>query len=111
MQDRHIFNRSVQCTFVGSGRVYDYRTAVGLSTFLGVFGVDRFYLGYPALGLLKLSTLGFFLLGWIADVVLITGQLVGPADGTAYRMGWYGPRVDPEFMTADEYRSSEACVT
>ncbi len=29
----------------------------------GMFGADRFYLGYPAIGVLKFATLGFFFIG------------------------------------------------
>ncbi|PRP74463.1 hypothetical protein PROFUN_06592 [Planoprotostelium fungivorum] len=63
---------------------YYYKRAVGLSVFLGYFGVDRFYLGYPAIGLLKLGTFGGFLFGAWIDVILISTQVVGPADGSAY---------------------------
>lgn len=69
-----------------------------LSVFLGMIGADRFYLGYPAIGLLKLSTLGFFFIGQAIDVVLIALQIVGPADGTAYRTNYYTFRAAPDSL-------------
>ena len=75
------FFRDAPCRWTNG---YDFETALLLSVFLGMFGADRFYLGYPALGLLKFSTLGFFFLGHLLDIVLIASQVVGPADGSHY---------------------------
>ena len=72
---------------------YSFEVALSLSIFLGMFGADRFYLGYPALGLLKLSTFGFFMVGQLLDVILIATQVVGPADGSYYQINYYGPRL------------------
>lgn len=66
-----------------------------------MFGLDRFYLGYPAIGLLKLSTLGFCFIGHFCDIILIATQIVGPSDGSHYVMPYYGAGV--EIMTCDNY--------
>ncbi|KMQ89258.1 tm2 domain-containing protein, partial [Lasius niger] len=58
------FKKDIPCKWTNG---YSFETSLLLSIFLGMFGADRFYLGYPALGLLKLSTLGFLFLGQFAD--------------------------------------------
>lgn len=59
-------------------------TALILSIFVGGLGVDRFYLGYTGMGVLKLLTGGCFGILWIIDIINIaTGKLL-PADGSAY---------------------------
>lgn len=40
-----------------------------------MFGLDRFYLGYPGIGLAKLCTLGFMFLGQLLDIILIAAQV------------------------------------
>lgn len=59
-------------------------TALILSILVGGLGVDRFYLGYTGMGVLKLLTGGCFGVLWIIDIVNIaTGKLL-PADGSSY---------------------------
>jgi TM2 domain-containing membrane protein YozV len=42
-----------------------------LSLLFGCFGVDRFYLGSPVLGLIKLITLGGLGFWWLLDLILL----------------------------------------
>jgi TM2 domain-containing membrane protein YozV len=46
-----------------------------LSIFLGIFGIDRFYLGYPFLGILKFASFGGFVVGNLVDIILIGTQV------------------------------------
>ncbi len=55
-----------------------------LSIFVGHLGIDRMYLGYVGLGILKLLTLGGLGIWWIIDLILIANKSLGPADGSDY---------------------------
>ncbi|BFZ16422.1 hypothetical protein BsWGS_19461 [Bradybaena similaris] len=81
------FQRTVPCKWTNG---HSFETALLLSVFLGMFGVDRFYLGYPAIGLLKFATLGFMFLGQLIDILLIATQVLTPSDGSAYVLDYYG---------------------
>lgn len=59
-------------------------TALILSVLVGGLGVDRFYLGYTGMGVLKLLTGGCFGILYIIDIVQIATGKLGPADGSGY---------------------------
>jgi TM2 domain-containing membrane protein YozV len=59
-------------------------TALILSILVGGLGVDRFYLGYTGMGILKLLTGGCLGILWIIDIVNIATGKLTPADGSKY---------------------------
>lgn len=65
----------------------DKTIALILSILLGGLGVDRFYLGYTGMGVLKLLTGGCFGVLWIIDIVNIATGKLKPADGSDYASG------------------------
>ena len=88
----------VRATRVGDK---DLSTTVLLSFFLGVFGVDRFYLGYTGLGILKLLTLGGCGIWALVDLVLIVLKKLPDAQGNPLRAAEPPPPVsDKDWSTA-----------
>lgn len=63
----------------------DWLTAVLLSFFVGVLGIDRFYLGHTGLGILKLVTLGGCGIWALIDLVLIAMGNVTDSNGLPLR--------------------------
>ena len=58
-----------------------YVTAMILSFFFGAFGVDRFYLGYTGLGVLKLLTFGGCGIWALIDFINIAIRKMTDSDG------------------------------
>jgi TM2 domain-containing membrane protein YozV len=58
-------------------------TTLIISIFLGELGIDRFYLGYTGMGILKLLTCGCFGILWIYDIVMIATGKMKTASGDA----------------------------
>lgn len=58
--------------------------ALALSIMTGTLGLDRFYLGYKKLGIVKLLTFGLFGILYMIDIVRIANGTLRPADGSGY---------------------------
>ena len=59
-------------------------TAILLSIFTGVLGIDRFYLGYTGLGVVKLLTVGGLGIWALIDLIMICTGSLRPADGSPW---------------------------
>lgn len=59
-------------------------TAILLSVFTGGLGIDRFYLGYTGLGILKLLTAGGLGIWVLIDLIMICTGSLRPADGSLW---------------------------
>lgn len=63
----------------------NYSLAWIFLTFLGIFGVHRFYMGKVFTGLLYLFTGGLFLIGWLYDLYTLNEQIT---QENAQRRAW-----------------------
>lgn len=81
----------------------DKTTAIILSALLGGLGVDRFYLGYTGMGVLKLLTGGCFGVLWILDIINIATGKLQPADGSGYHTENFGANQQSVVSQNDPY--------
>jgi hypothetical protein len=63
----------------------DWLATLLISFFVGWFGIDRFYLGYTGLGILKLITFGGCGIWYIVDLILIAMGKLDDSQGRPLR--------------------------
>ena len=63
----------------------DWLATLLISFFVGWFGIDRFYLGYTGLGILKLITFGGCGIWYVVDLILIAMGKLDDSQGRPLR--------------------------
>lgn len=72
--DKHLGN--MKGYDMNKKREMDYWFALTASICLGIYGVDRFFIGNKKLGVLKLLTLGGFGIWWLIDIFLFATKRI-----------------------------------
>uniref|UniRef100_A0A7E5A0Q3 TM2 domain-containing protein n=1 Tax=Panagrellus redivivus TaxID=6233 RepID=A0A7E5A0Q3_PANRE len=79
------FKREAKCVkFTG----HYFLSTLLYSIFLGIVGVDRFCLGYSAVAVGKLMTLGGVGIWWLVDIFLLINGNLMPADDSQWMPYW-----------------------
>ena len=77
--ERYWIANDVRCFKDGTN---SYITLLSCSVFFGIFGADRFILGDPLLGTIKLCSLGGVLIWYFIDIIFVALGKLSPMSGT-----------------------------